>query len=218
MGAFVLASAASYFPQGAIHVAVVDPGVGTKRRPILVETSHAFYIGPDNGLLMLAAQRSKIRHTYHIVDKRYMLPRVSRTFHGRDIFAPTAAHLAKGCKPSDFGPEIHDYIIPKFAKPSWRKDELSGEVLHVDDFGNIITNISQKDLKKAGITEGSKLSIKLNGKTIKTKFCSTYGEVPVKALLALIGSHDFLEIAVYQGDASEKFKAKAGSCVTILLE
>jgi len=218
MGAFVLASAAPYFPHDVIHVAVVDPSVGTKRRPILVETSHAFYIGPDNGLLILAAQRDEIRHTYHIVNKRYMLSHVSQTFHGRDVFASAAAHLAKSCEPSDFGPEIHDYTIPEFAKPRWRKDELPGEVLHIDDFGNIITNISQKDLKKAGITEGSKLSIKLKGKTIKMKFCSTYGEAPVKTLLALIGSHDFLEIVVNQGNASKKFKTKAGNSVTISLE
>jgi len=214
-GAFVLASAVPYFPNGTIHVAVVDPGVGTKRRALLVETKHAFYIGPDNGLLMLAAQRGGIRHVYAITNPKLMLPRVSSTFHGRDVFAPAAAHLANETLPSDFGPEIYDYVIPKFAKPHLTKGELCGEVLHVDDFGNIITNISKGDMDKIGIIEGFKLSIKLGGKATRMKFCSTYGEAPAKKPLALIGSHDFLEIAINQGIASKRFKIKVGDPVII---
>lgn len=217
MGAFALASAASYFPNGVIHVAVVDPGVGTKRRPILVETQHAFYIGPDNGLLMLTAQRDGIRSAYHIVNKRYMLPHVSQTFHGRDVFTPAAAHLANGCTPSDFGPEIHDYVIPEFAKPRLTKGELSGEVLHIDDFGNIITNISKEDLGKTRIREGAKLRIKLKGKSMTLRLHSTYGDAATKAPLALIDSQNFFEIAINQDSASEKFKTKAGDTAVILL-
>lgn len=215
MGAFTLASASPYFPKGAIHVAVVDPGVGTKRRALLVETTDAFFIGPDNGLLMLAAQRQGIRCVYSITNKRFMLPHVSRTFHGRDIFAPAAANLARGCNPSGFGSAINDYVIPKFVKPRLKKGEMSGEVLQIDDFGNIITNISKQDLKKAGITESSQLTIKLGEKTADVKFCSAYGEAPTKTSLALIGSHNFLEIAVNQGNASKRFKAKIGEPVTL---
>jgi len=214
-GAFVLASAIPYFPDGTIHVAVVDPGVGTKRRPIIVQAKRSFCVGPDNGLLMLAAQKEGIRHVYHISNQRYMLPKVSGTFHGRDVFAPAAAHLARGTPSSDFGPEIHDYAIPEFAKPRTTKGELCGEVLHVDDFGNIITNISKGDLDKTGIIEGFRLSIKLRGKATRMKFCSAYGETPSKTPLALIGSHDFLEIAVNQGNASKTFKTKVGDTVII---
>jgi len=214
-GAFVLASAMPYFPDSTIHLAVVDPGVGTKRRALLVETKHAFYIGPDNGLLMLAAQRGGIRHVYAITNPKLMLPRVSFTFHGRDVFAPAAAHLANETVPSDFGPEIHDYMIPEFAKPHLTKGELCGEVLYVDDFGNITTNISKGDLDKIGIVEGFKLDIKLRGKATRMKFCSTYGEAPAKKPLALIGSHDFLEIAINQGSASKIFKIKVGDAVII---
>lgn len=218
MGAFVLASAATYFPKGSIHMAVVDPGVGTKRRAILVEAENRFFVGPDNGLLMLAAKKEGIRHVINITNKRYMLTRVSRTFHGRDIFAPTAAHLAIGVAPADFGSEIHDYMVPQFAKPGSTNNALLGEVIHVDDFGNIVTNISKVELEKKGIREGAMLRLRLKDKPIKLKFCSTYGEVPDGEALTLIGSHDFLEISVNRGNASKKFGAKEGDAVTVVLE
>jgi S-adenosylmethionine hydrolase len=216
MGAFVLASAASYFPKGSIHVAVVDPGVGTKRRALLVEARRAFFVGPDNGLLMLAADRMGIKHVYSIMNERFMLSRVSHTFHGRDIFAPVAAHLASGrCKPSDFGSEIHDYVVPRFVKPRLTKNALSGEVLHIDDFGNIVTNISRAEFEKTRIREGAVFGFRLRDKAIKLKFCMAYGEVSVGESLALFGSHDFFEIAVNQGDASKRFKANVGDAVVV---
>jgi len=218
MGAFVLASAAPYFPEGTVHVAVVDPGVGTKRRPILVETKRAFYVGPDNGVLMLAAKREGTHHVYEITNSQFMLPRVSRTFHGRDIFAPAAAHLARGCKLSDFGSEIRDYVVPSFAKPCLTRDALVGEVLHVDDFGNVVTNISRAEYEKVGMREGEVLRFRLRDRVVKLRFCSAYGEVSVGKSLALIGSHDFLEVSVNQGRASERFGVKAGDKVSVLLK
>jgi len=217
MGAFVLASATSYFPEGTIHVAVVDPGVGTKRRQILVQTKRAFYVGPDNGVLMLAAEKGGIRHVHEITNLQFMLPRISKTFHGRDIFAPAAAHLAKEYKPSDFGAEIHDYVVPKFAKPSIREGEFSGEVLHIDDFGNIITNISNEDIKKTGLQEGCMLRLRLKSRFTKLRFCATYGGVSAKIPLALIGSHEFLEISVNQGNAAKKFGVKVGDGLVVSL-
>jgi len=217
MGAFTLASASPYFPQGTIHVGVVDPGVGTKRRPLIVETKRSFYVGPDNGLLMLSARREGIRHVYNISDPNYMRPQVSRTFHGRDIFAPTAAHLAKGRPPSEFGPEIQDYILPKFTHPQLRKDEFLGEVLHIDGFGNIITNISVKDLERISACEGCLLHVKFKDKILDLKLCSAYGQVPAKRELAIIGSRDFLEISVNQADASQIFGVKRGDPIKISL-
>jgi len=218
MGAFVLASAAPYFPNGTIHLAVVDPGVGTKRRPILVVTKHAFYVGPDNGLLMLSAQRQGISHVYHVTNKQYMLPRVSRTFHGRDIFAPTAAHLAKGHVPAEFGPEINDYVVPEFAETGLKgKNVLLGEVLHIDDFGNVIINVSMKELKKIGIREGDMIHVKLKEDVITLKLCIAYGEVKAKQPLAIIGSHGFLEISVNQGNAARRFKVEIAETVQVSL-
>jgi len=192
-----------------IHVAVVDPGVGTKRRPIIAETSRSLYVGPDNGLLMLAAHKEHILNVYTIDNPEYMLSHVSKTFHGRDIFAPAAAHL-RGNKPSDFGSAIHDYVFPEFAKPHARNGELQGEILHIDDFGNIISNITLENLKKIGLREGNSILVRLGNKTLTIQFCSAYGEVPAGTPLALIGSSNFLEVAVNQRSASAIFKAKVG--------
>jgi len=215
MGAFVLASAAPYFPSDTIHVAVVDPGVGTKRRPIIIETDRSFYVGPDNGLLMLSAQKEGIRHAYHIASREYVLPKISRTFHGRDIFSCAAAHLARGISPSKFGPEIHDYVMPEFAKPCFKEGKLFGEIVHIDDFGNVVTNISEKELEKIGIHKGRFLHVKLGDKTLKIKFCSAYSEVPIQSPLTIIGSSDFLEVAVNQGDASKTFNVKTGDTIQV---
>lgn len=218
MGAYVLASVTPYFPTNTIHVSVVDPGVGTERRPIIVETNHSIYVGPDNGLNMLAAHKECITNVYVICNPEYMRTKISKTFHGRDIFAPVAAHLSKGIKPSDFGPSINDYVFPEFAKPQRKNTHLVGEVLHIDDFGNIITNISAEDLEQYGINYGISLLVKLNNKTFNIKFCSTYGEVSVGTPLALIGSSNFFEVAFNQRNASEVIKPEVGDKLSVSME
>jgi len=215
MGAFVLSQAAPYFPAGTIHVAVVDPGVGTERRPILVETKHSYYVGPDNGLLIFSAQKEGIRHIYEIINPKYMLRKISRTFHGRDIFSCTAAYLAKGVPPSEFGSKIDNPIIPDFVKPVFMKDGLVGEVIHIDDFGNLITNISFRDLEKIGAEEGKGLSIKLGDIILKLKLCSAYGEAPTKTPLTIIGGSGFLEVSINQGNAAVEFNAKVGDSIHV---
>jgi S-adenosylmethionine hydrolase len=215
MGAFVLASATPHFPKGTLHVAVVDPGVGLQRRPIVVEAKHSLYVGPDNGLLMLAAKREGTKHVYAISNAEFMLKRVSKTFHGRDVFAPVAAHLAKGHAPSEMGLEINNYLVPEFAKPAVKAEGVNGEVLHIDDFGNVITNVSAKHLSEIGVKEGDHLSIKLNKKSARLKYCSAYGKVKVNELLTLIGGHGFLEVAMNQGSAAKKLNAKEGTSIRV---
>ena len=210
MGAFILAQAAPYFPEGTIHVAVVDPGVGTKRRPIIIEAKNGLYVGPDNGLLMLASQREEVIRIYEIANPRYMLNKVSATFHGRDIFSPAAAHLAKGTSPSDFGSEIFDPVTPSFAKPLIEKGKIRGEVIHIDGFGNVITNITPRDLRKTGFEQGRSLLFRLGDEDLILRLCTAYGDVPRNTPLAIVGSSGFLEVAVNQGDASKTFKAKTG--------
>jgi hypothetical protein len=206
MGAYVLASAVPYFPKGTIHVAVVDPGVGTRRRPILIQTQQGFFIGPDNGLLILAAEHQGINRIHEITNPRLMLPRVSSTFHGRDVFAPAAAHLANGVHPTEFGPEISDAVRPEFTKVTLRKGVLVGEVLHVDNFGNIITNIGEKEI--ARIRMKDVVHVELPNQKLKLKLCKAYGEAKPQEPLALIGSHNYLEIAINQGNAAAKFEIK----------
>jgi len=210
MGAFILSQAAPYFPSGTIHVAVVDPGVGTERRPIIIETERSFYVGPDNGLLVLSAQREEISRIYEIANPKFTLKNVSRTFHGRDIFSPAAAYLAKGIPPSHFGPEIHDPVTPSFTEPTVQQNEIRGEVIHIDGFGNIITNVTLKDLNTIGVEEGKSLSLKLGGRDLTLRLCSAYNQVPRKTLLAIIGGSGFLEISVNQGDASQVFSVEPG--------
>lgn len=210
MGAYLLASAATYFPKGTIHVAVIDPGVGTKRKGILIQTKKHYFVGPDNGVLVLAAEKQGIEHIYEISHSKLMLPQISQTFHGRDLFAPVAAHLAKGTTPDNFGPEIHNIKTPKFAKPLKRKNMLIGEVVYIDSFGNIVTNISVKDLNSIG-----NKPTYLTYKKYQLKLCQTYGEVKAEKWLALIGSHNFLEISINQGNAAETFKTKIGDKVPL---
>jgi len=215
MGAFTLASAAPYFPEGTVHVAVVDPGVGTKRRPIIIQTKRSLYVGPDNGLLILSARKEEVSHVYHIRNPKYMHPKISTTFHGRDVFAPAAAYLSMGCPPSQFGPEIMDYVVPQFAEPLMKKDKLIGEVIYVDDFGNIVTNISSKDLEKLETHVSDLLHVRIGGRRFEIRFCSAYGDVPARTPLAIVGSHDFLEISVNQGNASKTLNLNIGDSFRI---
>jgi S-adenosylmethionine hydrolase len=216
MGAYVLASAAPYFPKGTIHVAVVDPGVGTKRRPILIQTQRGFFVGPDNGLLILAAQHQDITCIHEITNSKLMLPQVSSTFHGRDIFAPAAAYLANGAAPTEFGPEIRNVAKPEFTKVTLRKNALVGEVLHVDNFGNIIINIGKKEMVRIRAVDA--ISVELPNQKLKLKFCKAYGEAKPQEPLALIGSHNYLEIAMNQGNAAAEFKAVPGDKIKVSLE
>ena len=216
MGAYVLASAVPYFPKGSIHVAVVDPGVGTRRRPIVIETKQNFFVGPDNGLLVLAAGKQGIMRIHELTNPRFMLPKVSHTFHGRDIFAPAAAHLMNGVKPEEFGPEIRKVVQPEFASVTRRNGAFVGEVLHVDVFGNIITNINEKEMAQSHVK--ATVSVDLAGYKLKLKLCQAYGETKPHTPLALIGSHGFLEISINQGNAAEKFKTKPGDKIKLLLQ
>jgi S-adenosyl-L-methionine hydrolase (adenosine-forming) len=210
IGAFMLASAAPYFPDGTVHVAIVDPGVGMERRAILVETKKGFFVGPDNGILMLAAQTQEIIHIYEISNPKFMLPNVSNTFHGRDIFAPAAAYLDRGVAPLEFGLEIPAAFTPKFTSVEYKNEVLTGEVLHVDGFGNVITNINQKELLKA---EAVKIS--LHHVSLQLALAKTYGEVKLQEPTALVGSHGFLEFALNRGSFAKKNCVNTGDKVEV---
>ncbi len=215
MGAYVLASASTYFPKGTINVAVVDPRVGTERRGLCIETARGYFIGPDNGVLVLAARAQGTKHVHVIKNMKFLLLSVSNTFHGRDVFAPVAGHLANGVNPSDIGPETMKMVIPEFAKVVKDKKRVTGEILHVDGFGNVVTNIAEKDIEEVGASQGS--SLKVDGVQGRLRFCRTYGEVEVGEPLALIGSHGYFEISVNQGDASKNFGFKIGDKITFCL-
>ncbi len=210
MAAFTLASVAPYFPKGTIHLAVVDPGVGTQRCAIAVQTRQAIFVGPDNGVLMLAAQEQDILKVHELANPQFMLPQVSNTFHGRDIFAPAAAHLDLGVKIEEFGPQITNPIKPEFTEAKNHGSVLVGEVLHADGFGNVITNIRGKDLPDA-----TALNVNLPKASYRVPFVKAYANAKQKDAVALVGSHGFLELALNQGSAAEKFNLVAGDRVEV---
>lgn len=211
-GAFTIASAAPYFPDNAIHVGVVDPGVGGERRPLLIETAGGFFIGPDNGLFSLALEGTKVKRTIEITNTRFFLPPVSRTFHGRDVFSPVAAHLSLGTAPSEFGEEGSPPIPLKGAVPVKNGTSIAGEVVHIDRFGNIITNILWIDME--ALCGGAALKAGIKDKTIVISD-GGYSSVPSNTLVALQGSSGFLEIAERDGDAGKTLAATAGDSVVV---
>ena len=213
MGAYTLAAACPYFPKGTIHVAVIDPGVGTKRKAILIQTRNSYFIGPDNGVLALVAKSQGIKHIYKIENPKFMLPRISSTFHGRDIFAPAAAYLANGISPSEFGPEMRKIVTPKFAKITKTKTTLTGEIIHIDSFGNIITNLREEDCEIMGMK--NTVNLELKDTRLKLRLCKAYSEVKAQQPLAIIGSHNFLEISINQGNAAETFQTRVGDKVRL---
>jgi S-adenosylmethionine hydrolase len=161
----------------------------------------------------LAAEKQGIESIHELTNPRFMLRKVSSTFHGRDIFAPAAAHMLNGVKPAEFGPETREPAEAEFTKVTRKNGALIGEVLHVDGFGNIITNINEKEAAQNHVK--GEVNVAVAGNKLKLKFCKAYGETKPQEPLTLIGSHGFLEISVNQGSAAEKFKIKAGDTVTV---
>lgn len=210
MAAFILASAAPYFPKGTVHLAVVDPGVGTQRRAIVVETKRGFFVGPDNGVLMLAAQSQGIERIHEISNPNLMLPQTSNTFHGRDVFAPAAAYLDKDAHAKDFGDEIKNSVVPNFSAVQQSGDSLIGEALYIDSFGNIVSNIKEKNMPKSYT-----INVELPKTSFKARFVKAYGEAEIFAPVVLVGSHGFIELALNQGSAAEKFHVKAGDKIVV---
>lgn len=216
MGAYLLARAAPYFPEGTIHVAVVDPGVGGGRKPILVEAEKGMLVGPDNGLLIPAARKLGMRKVYEITGGNLLPERFTETFHGRDIFAPTAALLARGVPPGELGRPVESWVEATFQEASIKAGRIRGEVVHVDGFGNLVTNIGWELLEAVGVKVGSKIKVTFkNGKTLKLKLSKAYVEAPAGSLLALVGSWGTLEVSANQADASRMLKVSAGDEVAV---
>lgn len=217
-GALSISQAYSYFPQDAIHLVVVDPGVGSARRPILVRAGAYYFVCPDNGVLSLVYEREKDVWVRHVTAKRYFLSPVSDTFHGRDIFAPVAAYLSRGEEDAHFGDPITDYV--KFAVPRPRPlapNVWRAEVLKMDKFGNLITNITPQALPQ--LFDGSSPAFKIIvGKAQVTRLYSNYAAGEEGELFAILGSAGFLEVSANQNSASRLAAAGKGSELTITLE
>jgi len=215
-GALTIAQAYRFFPPRTVHVVVVDPGVGSRRRPIIVETDDHVFVAPDNGVLSLVEAREPKFSVRHITAERYFLQPVSQTFHGRDIFAPVAGWLSKGVAPTEFGPEISDYVcLPLPAVERIGSNSLRGVVLKVDKFGNLITNISQPDAPELSASPPPPFRLLIAGQTI-TRVCRAYAEGGEDELFAIVGSSGYLEVAARQASAAEKLGAGAETPVEVV--
>jgi hypothetical protein len=213
-GALAIASAYKYFPPRTIHVVIVDPGVGTERRPLLVSGEKQYFVAPDNGVLSMIFERESCV-VRHVTAEHYFLNPISPTFHGRDVFAPTAAWLAKAWQTEAFGEEITDYVrfsMPK-AKPAGQA--IKGVVLRVDAFGNLMTNLTTEDVPAAMVASGD-IKLAVNGKEVR-KIARTFGDGIPGEPIAVFGSVGYLEIAVNRGNAARALGVNRGAEVSLEL-
>lgn len=214
-GAFVLRTSVPYFPVGTVHIAVVDPGVGTDRKGLIITTRSQILVGPDNGLLIPAARFLGDFVAYEIINEKYMLKSVSNTFHGRDIFTPVAAHITNGVTFEEFGKQVNDFVDLDFGQGSITGNTAEGRIIYIDRFGNIITNIDGKKLRQF-LDYNTKIKVSIKGKSKNISFVKSYDFVKKGVFLATIGSSNLLEIGVNQGNAAQKLGVKPNDQVKIL--
>ena len=217
-GAIVLAQSVKYLPN-ATHLAVVDPGVGSTRKAVaVVSSSGSVFVGPDNGLLVPAAENGgRIEAAYELSNDRFLLTPVSQTFQGRDVFAPAAAHIASGVAPDELGREIPvDELVRLEIAEAWvHDDHLHGEVLQVDRFGNLQFNFDRSHLAKVGLEERSKLEVRMEGHRLQVVFGSTFAEVDTGDFVLVEDSYGQVSLAVNKGDARARLRAANGSTVIV---
>ncbi|MGA9722887.1 MAG: SAM-dependent chlorinase/fluorinase [Candidatus Binatus sp.] len=218
-GAIALRESWRYFPPRTVFLAVVDPGVGTSRAPIAIETrAGARFVGPDNGLLWLAANEAGVTRIVKLTSPRHRLTNVSPTFHGRDIFAPAAAYLWRGTPISSFGPALRPNSIARLELPPPvdAARELRGQVIYVDGFGNLVSNIDRPAAERFGARFRHKyLSVRIEGGAAM-RILDAYGDAPKGVPLAIFGSFSLLEVAIRDGNAAAHFAAGPGSPLSLV--
>ena len=206
---FVLRACYENFPRGTIFVAVVDPGVGSDRKAILVETENYFFVAPDNNLLAFVFDSASKFNVFELSDERFFNHPVSRTFHGRDIFAPVAAHLSGGVKPENFGAQTGDYIFNREIAPRENDDgEIVARIIHADHFGNLVTNLKQTDLPE-------NFAVEIGGRRVENRR-EFFAAAEIGELLLIFGSAGFLEIVAFHDSARKILNAKVGQDIKVL--
>ena len=214
-GALLLAEAAPFFPPATIHLAVVDPEVGTSRLGLAVKAHGQYWLGPDNGLLHPAVGQADDLEAVALENPVYFRPHISATFHGRDLFAPVAAQLSLGVPLAAFGPPCRGLLPLSVPQPLFAPDTVEGEIINVDRFGNLVSNLPAQEVSEW--LQGQRLRLRAGPLTLE-RLSRTYGDVPAGHLLALAGSHGFLEIAVNQGSAALKVGAAAARGLPVIVE
>ena len=205
---FTLRACYENFPRKTIFVAVVDPGVGSNRKAILVETDAYYFVAPDNGLLSFVFDKEREFGVFELTEEKFFAEKVSRTFHGRDVFAPIAAHLSNGVQPEEFGAKIKDFIRLKTIAPHKISEGLiEAEITHADHFGNLVTNLKHSDLPE-------KFTLEIGGKVI-SKLQTFFAEAKKSELFMISGSAGFLEIAAFQDSAQSILRVAVGEKVRL---
>jgi hypothetical protein len=211
---FLLENSYPYFPEGTVHLVVVDPGVGTRRRPLILKRRGNFFVGPDNGVFTGVLSTPGECAGYEISEKKWFRKPVSATFHGRDLFGPVAGHLAAGLPPQRFGPRVSGFAEARWPRPEWIGNRLTGRILWIDGFGNLLSNISRE---QHGLTLAQR-RWRISGKRWRIEALSkTYGEGRPGEPLALFGSSGYLELAVNGGRAADGLGMKPGDPLVIRL-
>lgn len=217
--ALMLAASAKYFPKGTIFVVVVDPGVGSERRAVVIETSNYILVGPDNGCLTILAEQDGVKRVVDISNTKYSLPETSHTFHGRDIFAPVAAWISRGVPIEELGPQIPYEALVKIHINEPKVDTVSrvitGEVIYVDVYGNLMTNIHKDQVEMLSPLISSRIELEVNGQTRVCTYEMSFSRVPVGELACYINSWGYFEIAVNMGNASKILGAGRGSKIRV---
>ncbi len=197
--AFTINATHDKFPGGSIHVVVVDPGVGSQRKPIIFKTHIGVFIGPDNGVFTYIFKNHSAGELFEITNSKYIAEETSNTFHGRDIFAPVAAHISLGIEPSECGTQLHSPKLLNIPSPQIDEGTVAGEFIYQDNFGNLVSNIS-KELVEPGMQV-------MVGDLVIPSISTSYSDVNIGEILAIVGSSGFLEISVNQGSAAKQIKS-----------
>ena len=216
-GALVLASTLPYVPAG-VHLAVIDPGVGSSRRALALRDEEGrFFVGPDNGLLIPAADRAGIAAAHELANPEYALETISRTFHGRDLFAPAAAHLALGVAIGELGPPIDADALVRLdlPQPELGPDKIGATVLYVDSFGNIALNITREHVTEVGIVPGTQVELELGGERFYAVAARTFADARAGDIMLYEDSYRNMSVAISGGNAAEMLHARAGQSLRI---
>ena len=216
-GALVLANTIQYMPVG-VHLAVVDPGVGSARRSLALQDEEGrSYVGPDNGLLIPAAERAGIAAAHELANPEYALESISRTFHGRDLFAPAAAHLARGVSLQDLGPPIDPGALVRLdlPQPEVGQNRIAATVLYVDAFGNVALNLTREHADEVGIVPGTQVELELGGERFYAVAARTFADARAGDIMLYEDSYQNMSVAISNGDAAEMLHARAGQSVRI---
>lgn len=215
MASHILYVAYKYFPKNTIHSVTVYPEVGTDTKALIIKTRNYLFVGPDNGVLSLAAKDDHIEEVFEIVNKDFMLEEMSYTFHGRDIFAPVPAFLACGVKPEEMGVPVDSHLILSIEKSCIKDGSIKGEIIHIDGYGNVITNIGREQLEGLDISAGDILEVQIGVIKYELRLVKTFSNIKGGEVGLVVDSENLLELCIFKDSAAKTISANIGDKVKV---